>query len=211
MIPKLIHIIWLGSEIPQRVFDRAMKWSTLNQDWSVSVWDDEAVKDLPNYDVSLKCHTLAGRCDVLRYSVIFENGGVYADADIDPIRPIGRVLDGAKFAVCGTLSPLYFLNGFFGEVEGGPAMFSCVQRLAEFRDDRRVPISSTGPGFFTEAVEHIDRRSPAFLVLGMNAFYPYGPSDSPIADAQCPKETIGIHRWEASWKNPGEGSPGYGS
>ena len=55
-IPKLIHHIWLGSEIPRKYQDFINGWKRKHPSWKLILWDDEKLNGLEmiNKDLFLK-------------------------------------------------------------------------------------------------------------------------------------------------------------
>lgn len=197
MIPKILHVIWLGA-MPKRVSRRLDKWRDLNPQWELRLWQDRNISGLENYEVAMRCSTAAGSSDVLRYSAIKKYGGAYFDADFEPVRPISKLLNKGASIICRAGPGKGFLNNaFFAEIPDGPMMNSCVERLSRRIDYNVSPVRGTGPRFFAEAIEHIKdiREIPPFT------FYPYRYGDPPLLAHQCPPETVAIHLWEASWKD----------
>ena len=47
-IPKLIHHIWLGSEIPKKYLDFINGWKNKHPGWKFFLWDDEKLNGLEN-------------------------------------------------------------------------------------------------------------------------------------------------------------------
>ena len=108
--PQIIHLIWLGNELPQtsawpyRRF--AAQWAELNPDWQVWLWRDQRNEEeqewansvdlrckfveelrLPSEEyrwvhehIALRCWSVAS--DFLRLRILFEHGGMYSDCDV---------------------------------------------------------------------------------------------------------------------------------
>lgn len=97
MIPKRLHMIWLGGpRLPRYSADEYWKL-TLSDEWTIKVWgddDDWPVSDKVR-DVLDNAETFAPkgdatrwRTDVLRLAILNTYGGVYADLDAVPLRPL---------------------------------------------------------------------------------------------------------------------------
>ena len=49
LIPRIIHLIWVGSNLPthlNRIIDHCKE---LHPDWEVRVWTDDDIKSLPSF------------------------------------------------------------------------------------------------------------------------------------------------------------------
>lgn len=87
---RVIHRIWLGGDEPAWSRAWAAAWQESHPDWVVHTWDDVAVATLPlrsrawYWELPGPVH----RADVLRVELVRRFGGVYVDADMEPLRPI---------------------------------------------------------------------------------------------------------------------------
>lgn len=97
MIPKRLHLIWLGGPRLPR-YDADEYWHLLLDDsWAIKVWgddDDWPVSDKVR-DVLDAAETFAPkddavrwRTDILRLALLYTYGGVYLDLDAVPLRSI---------------------------------------------------------------------------------------------------------------------------
>ena len=98
MIPRLLSQTWKSAELPApaQVFQR--RWTAQNPDLDYRFYDDAACRLvmaevfpdlLAAYD-ALPAPVM--RADVFRYAVVYRDGGIYADIDMECLRPIGPLL-----------------------------------------------------------------------------------------------------------------------
>lgn len=86
-IPKIIHQIWIGNrEIPQKLQKYQQTWLQQNPGWEYKLWTNEEVKKYTFAIAELKflfdqALTMGERVDVLRYDILYQYGGIYADLD----------------------------------------------------------------------------------------------------------------------------------
>lgn len=210
-IPRNIHLIWVGPEIPLRVERRFFRWKRLNPDWRVWFWTDRAVslfalpfvrkpsRFLRNFKLSKLAKTPAGASDILRYSIIERFGGAYFDCDFEPIRPIGDLMDNACRVFCRDRGGRSLPNGFFAEMAHGEVCGACCDALEAGIDLDQPPSITTGPVFFGKIAEPF-LRSLETKMLPRKTLYPYGFGESEIDEKDCTENTIAIHRWEGSWR-----------
>ncbi len=57
-----------------------------------AVWRDDDASALENYDLVQRSTQYAEFSDILRYSILWEHGGVYLDTDFEPLRPLDEFL-----------------------------------------------------------------------------------------------------------------------
>lgn len=99
-IPKVFHFIWLGPEdFPEGSVAHLKKWHALHPDWKMQLWTDRE-RPLPlscmenrsvrnfNFHKLQDCYdnsdNFGEKSLVLRYEILFQEGGVYLDHDVEP-------------------------------------------------------------------------------------------------------------------------------
>ena len=90
-IPKRIHQTWKSTNIPHQFVRWVKTWSQHHPDWEYWLWTDENARKLiserhpsllstfDGYDLPVK------KADALRYVVLYEYGGIYADLDMEAL------------------------------------------------------------------------------------------------------------------------------
>ena len=108
-IPRVLHYVWLGTR-PMRplMVEWQKKWAGLHPGWQVKTWrqveglpphllacEDELVEcRCPAYLAS--CPTHAKQSDVWRYDILEQQGGVYLDADFEPVKNIETLIEESR-------------------------------------------------------------------------------------------------------------------
>lgn len=107
-IPKTIYLCYKTKEaLPPKVVER---WSTLNPDYSIQVFGDkecagflEETFGKTHRDFFNSIPDGPIKADFWRLAIIYAKGGVYADADIEPLVPLSDILDpNATLTTCST-------------------------------------------------------------------------------------------------------------
>ena len=89
MIPKIIHWCWFGgSPVPIDVQEYVDTWRRFCPDWKIIRWDES------NFDVgqhpfvreAYKAKVWAFVSDYARLKVVYDNGGIYLDTDVETLR-----------------------------------------------------------------------------------------------------------------------------
>lgn len=97
-IPKVIHLIWIGpNPFPKEAVENVSSWIEKHPDWKIKFWTDRK-RPLPNGNMELNLvsdfnfETLgayyeasdnyAEKSDLLRYEVLYQEGGLYVDHDV---------------------------------------------------------------------------------------------------------------------------------
>lgn len=102
-IPKVIHYCWFGRTPKPRLVERCMKsWLRFCPDYEIVEWNED------NFDIDMaplfvrqayEAGKWAFVTDYVRLQVIYENGGIYLDTDVE---------------LCKCLDPLLAHKAYFG-------------------------------------------------------------------------------------------------
>jgi hypothetical protein len=175
MIPREIHFIWLGGNMPGWASQNIQAFADLNPGYDIFIHSD-----LSDVDVRLRHHldaelTPVQQADLLRYSVLLRDGGWYFDADFVPLRPVDDIvsaygLDGRTVFIAkqrGQRNRRYNVsNGVIGCSPGLPGMNHIVEYVAAVEPVARC---SFGP----PAVDSVLAVSPrSFTVAEPGWFFP---------------------------------------
>lgn len=93
-ITYTLHQIWPSYHVPAAFKDSIKSWKKNNPDWEYWFWTPREVKALlsrhfPNYASLYDDYPgVVYRTDVARYFILYTYGGVYADIDMDNLRPM---------------------------------------------------------------------------------------------------------------------------
>ncbi|XP_064650952.1 uncharacterized protein LOC135502224 [Lineus longissimus] len=96
-IPKIIHQTWKNYDVPAQFADYIKSWLILNPDWEYWFWTDRDADVFIklSYPTFYQMYREYGhhmqRADALRYFVLYEFGGWYADLDIQVLRPLEEI------------------------------------------------------------------------------------------------------------------------
>lgn len=89
MIPKIIHQIWLGDQSIRP--DPLMKtWKDKNPDWEHKIWTEDNLPKLRNQEQFDAVDELAGKSDILRYELLYNQGGFFIDADSECVKSLSN-------------------------------------------------------------------------------------------------------------------------
>jgi mannosyltransferase OCH1-like enzyme len=198
-IPKILHQIWLGaSPIPSELAAFRHKWQMLHPDWEHHLWSDDNLPPLRNQREFEQATSWAGKSDILRYELVLEWGGVYADLDVEPFRPLDPLiaevecfLGEAKGTRC---------QAIFGAEPGDPFWSEVVSGLPAHlaRHPNAGAATQTGPFYIWPLLAN----HPHVTVFPAPLLYPYGPREKlrrPEITAQSCPDSYCAHHWTGSW------------
>lgn len=201
MIPRVLHHIWVGPPMPDRLAPYVQSWRDLHPAWEHVMWTGFDWLDNQHlYDTAerITAHVGQLRADLARYEVLYKHGGVYVDCDMEALRPIDALLDVECFAGWET-DGQWVNNAVLGCVPGHPLMRDLIDAApGSVRRNRRFrPNRMTGPHLLTPlALEH------GITVHPSSVFYPYrwdqlGRQGGDYGDAYA------VHHWDNARKRKG--------
>jgi inositol phosphorylceramide mannosyltransferase catalytic subunit len=213
-IPKIIHQVWLGSELPRAYVEWTKGWKRINHGWDWRLWDEKALLGLGllNENAFRKSRSKAAKSDIARYELLYRFGGIYADTDFECLRPFDVLANRCTFFV-GTIfadSP-ELNNALIGSIPGHPLMKDLVKKLHDpvLTKGAMEVIAQSGAYFLTERFFASQRLLGEHdVVFPSTYFYPL-PNFAPVR--RLSEETrkqylrdwsFAVHYWEGSWMKP---------
>ena len=187
MIPQLITQTWKSADLPPAARRLAEGWRRHNPGMTYRLFDDEDCAALVR-DV-FPCHFEqyqalpfpVMRADVFRYAVIYRDGGLYADIDMECTRPVAALLSGTGTVLAtearmterrrrelGYPRPYQIANCIFAGPAGAPFFKAAVDRAmalcaARASIDRGDIEDLTGPRMLTRLFYEAPRPDIAVL------------------------------------------------
>ncbi|TAL19002.1 MAG: hypothetical protein EPO01_15405 [Aquabacterium sp.] len=103
MIPKILHVIWIGDE-SKRPDNCIQTWVDKNPEWTIKIWgnDDLTQTEWVNarHMREMSKKELNGVADMMRWEILYREGGVAVDADSICVRPLDDWLLEAEAFSC---------------------------------------------------------------------------------------------------------------
>ncbi len=97
-IPYILHQTWKTRNVPRVTYNWIRSWTDLNPDLEHWFWSDEATEALMlrqfyfYYGLYKWYPWSIQRADAMRYFVLFEFGGIYADIDVECLKPLDQLV-----------------------------------------------------------------------------------------------------------------------
>lgn len=203
MIPKIIHYCWFGGKkLPLEVKKCIASWKKMCPDYEIKRWDESNfdVGQHPFIKAAYEAKKWAFVSDYARLKVVYENGGIYLDTDVELRRNLDPLLT-KKFFI-GIQQRGNFCTTGLGF--GATKCNSVVQKMLESYHDltfsesnmlgiacpqlNDAVIRSYGTISSTEITDLTE-----VTVYPPKYFDPYG-GENLLCD-----ETYSIHHYAASW------------
>ncbi|SRR5579883_1349602 len=91
-IPKKLHLIWIGDRY-RRPDDCIVSWRDNHPGWQFKLWTDQDLLKTtwltePQIDAFRHARQWSAIADLMRYEILYREGGVYVDADSYSLRPL---------------------------------------------------------------------------------------------------------------------------
>ena len=100
MIPKIIHYCWFGhNELPPLAQKCIASWRMYFPDYEIKKWDEDNfdVNQIPYTQQAYRCKKFAFVSDYARFKILYDNGGIYFDTDVEVIRPMDEIIAQAPY------------------------------------------------------------------------------------------------------------------
>jgi mannosyltransferase OCH1-like enzyme len=208
IIPKIVHIIWVGPKTPPPIFKDCLESvKKYLPDWQCKVWMDEDIPSLrlinqKYYDQEVN---YGAKSDILRYELLYTFGGVYLDVDMVLVKPLDILHYTYEFYTGLHPSPTKDVLGsaIIGSAPGHPIMKHCIDSIKDYTNIRDR-LERTGPILFERSFFEVVSKKKFDRVIAFPAsyFYPLEPDKKMTQDiAQyLEPESFAVHCWAGSWE-----------
>lgn len=212
MIPKVIHYCWFGGKKKSKLIKECiLSWKHHLPDYKIIEWNEKNC-DLTNPFVkeAYKLKKWAFVADYIRLKVLYENGGIYLDADMMVIKSFDSLLSNLCFF--GAEDEEYINSAVIGSIKNNEFIKECILRYNVININSEITWSQiTIPKIVTEIyrkkynyVLPFDRKIEIneLVIYPINYFYPL-----PHRDRQDVRnyrnylsiESFAVHLWNESW------------
>ncbi len=207
---KVIHYCWFGKKpLPKLAKKCIASWKKYCPDYTIKEWNED------NFDVNC-CQYVreayaAGKyafvSDYARYWILFQNGGLYFDTDVELIKPIQEVVEKGNFMGCETNEPDVTVNPGLGMgsekgLDFYALMLSEYEKSNFLNEDGTYNLLNIVSRTTEKLLEYgLVKNNDLQIVAGIN-IYPkeyFNPCDMQTGKIVCTDKTYSIHHYAASW------------
>lgn len=208
VIPKKIHQIWLGGEMPDKYKQYADTWKALHPEWEYKLWTDADVStmNIPNKALFDSLSNYGPKSDIMRYHVLNEYGGVYADTDFECLRSFDAFMFLEFFTGVGYPSKVELYPGLIGCIPHHPILEQIIKSVKEMKSIPNTPtgvLESISSYFFTrEFWKVVTGYTENIVAFPPDYFYPFPNQkghhkrDGRVYVKDC---SYALHHWAVSW------------
>lgn len=210
MIPKVIHYCWFGGKpLPESALRCIASWRRFFPDYEIREWNEG------NFDVNSIPYTAqayaAGKyafvSDYARFKILYENGGLYFDTDVEVIKSFDDILARGAFMGCELAAPEGGANPGLGlGVAPGLGLYKELldryEALEFVREDGSLNLTTIVKYTTDLLVEHgLKPSNEIQSVAGIN-IYPreyFNPLDDNTGKLVITANTHSIHWYSKTW------------
>ena len=207
MIPRKIHYCWFGrNEKPKLAQKCIASWKKYCADYEIIEWNED------NFDVNSSLYThycyenkkWAYLSDYVRLAVVYENGGIYFDTDVELIKPLDTLLMNEAFFAFendknvatglgfGAEKGSRFIRAMMEQYVFSPEQNVCLRGCPELNTKALLP--------FGLALNGERQQLDGVLILPADYMNPY---DDPTGRLNITENTISIHWYSKSGMSTG--------
>ncbi len=208
MIPKTIHYCWFGGKPKPALVEKCIaSWKEYAPDYELVEWNES------NYDVDRFSYSkeawenqkYAFVSDVARFEILYEQGGIYLDTDVELLKPLEALLENEFFLgydqqnnvnpglIMGSTAGNEWLKKILDQYRkihfllpsGRPDLTTVVTRTSELLMENGIELNG-----------HLFHDDQITLYP---SFY-FDPLSFETGLLSVTDETFSIHHYAASWK-----------
>lgn len=215
MIPKKIHYCWFGGKpLPELALLCIESWRKFLPNYEIIRWDESNydVNKIPYISEAYKAQKFAFVSDYARFDILYKQGGLYFDTDVEVIKDMSPIVSEGAFMGCEKNASGYHIASGLGlGAESGMAIF---EEILENYNEKHFR-QEDGSFDFTTVVEIITVIFNKYgFVCSKNeiqkikdvTIYPpeyFCPRNGWFNQYQLGENTYSIHHYAASWMSAG--------
>lgn len=204
---KTIHqIYWSDDTLPTEYMDNIEIILHHHPEWKYILWDEKSCLELLENEMHDmlcyidKCDHIIQKCDLMRYFILYNQGGLYLDLDIKMFKPFEQILNKHP-----NTPEIFFkenskenlvTNSVMFSYPSGYIMKKCIDWLklsnTTIKSSKDI-ITTTGPGFLTKIASMYSCLPGASHVILPSEYF------EPEADQI--DTAVGLHYYAGSWYN----------
>ena len=209
MIPKKIHYCWFGGNpLPEDAKKCIASWKKYCPDYEIIEWNESNfdIHCMPFVEQAYEAKKYAFVSDVARLIVVYEQGGIYMDTDVEVLKPLDDLLKNKAYMSFENNENVNTGQGFGAEADF-PLLKEHIDvyRNASFIDENGSLNQTACTKYTTDLlVKKGLIRNGEKQVIDNLMLYPadyFNPYDSLTGKLKKTENTYSIHWYDASWSD----------
>ena len=209
MIPKVIHYIWLGGNPLPKIAEKCIEsWKKFCPDYEIKRWDETNL-DVNQYQFAKDAYDakkFAFVSDVFRTEILYNEGGIYLDIDVELIKSIDDILQDNDCVMGFETSNLLNPGLFIATKKENPDLQNILEIYKTLNFDVNNLMKLTVCEIYTKYYEPKGLvRENKTQQIENTKFYAsefFSPIDVITNKKKITKNTQSIHWYNASWYTP---------
>ncbi|MBR0314078.1 MAG: glycosyl transferase [Bacteroidales bacterium] len=216
MIPKVIHYCWFGrNPLPESAIKCIDSWKKFCPGYQIKEWNEDNfnVNSIPYTKDAYQAGKYAFVSDYARFRVLYNNGGIYFDVDVEVIKPIDDLVEKGPiwaFEIDGNKGKKPSLAGglCLAAEKGNPYYGKILEEyesLPFYDKDGKISSFTMNPLLTRIFLEKGLKGDGTIEEIGGNYFYPaeyFNPLEPVTGRLKKTANTRSIHWYMASWLPP---------
>lgn len=215
MIPKTIHYCWFGRKpLPELALKCIASWKKFLPEYEIKEWNESNfdVNQIPYTAQAYKCGKFAFVSDYARFKIMYEQGGIYFDTDVEVIKSLNDII--ARGAFFGIEASGNKKNCAPGLGFACPPDEPICKDMIDFYKKQQFILANghynlrTVVQIFSKILKSKGFRPPSKPTEFQGIFfYPpeyFCPINYDTGKKHITENTRTIHHYAASWVNPNE-------
>lgn len=218
MIPKVIHYCWFGhNEMPEKAKECIESWKKYFPDYEIKEWNEDnfPIEQCAYTKEAYAAKKWAFVSDYARFKILYENGGIYLDTDVEVVKPFDNLLVNKAFmgfedGKPGLSNNIYMVNPGLGlAAEKGLGFF---KEILDYYAELHFT-TEDGSQLMTTIVDHTTSMLRKKGLVNENKIQSIEDITIYPSDYFCPlnfntgklnmtDNTYSIHHFVASWFTP---------
>lgn len=210
MIPKVIHYCWFGKKtLPKDVKKCIESWKRYAPDYKIIQWNESNfnVHQHPFIEDAYEAKAWAFVSDYARLKIIFDNGGIYFDTDVELLKKPDFLLNN-NFYIGVQQAGKFATTGLgFGAERQNYVVGKMLEKYDQIKFSDKNKNKIACPYLNMSVLEELGYKyqeeiwsKDEIRVYPCRFFDPIAPGN--VENLMC-KDTVSIHHYSASWSGTG--------
>lgn len=206
MIPKVIHYCWFGNNpLPYEVKECIKSWKKFCPNYIIKQWNENNfdVNQHPFIAKAYKEKAWAFVSDYARLKIIYDEGGIYLDTDVELLKSLNDLLSNKCYVGIQQQNDVIATGLGFGAEKHNKVVYEMLKQYDSITYDQKKQNEIACPWLNTYAIKQFGDYNPEVVnffsdvtIYPPKYFDPLAPGN--LKNLKC-KDTYSIHHYSASW------------